>query len=65
MPTIHVIFDPNDRLVGLKPEDMGRIGASAAVMSIATEEISQETIKDTAESLVTFLLTAIATSNGA
>lgn len=60
MPTIHVIFDPNDRLVIPQPEQLRHTGASAAVMSLTSVEVEPETIQQTAEMLTALLLNAIA-----
>lgn len=60
MATIHVIFDPSDKITGIAPEHMKRIGASAVAMNINTEEIEPETIQHTAEGLAALLLSAIA-----
>lgn len=59
MPAIHVIFDPNDR-INTPPDDLKRIGASAAIMSITSVEIETETIHETAVALAALLLNAIA-----
>lgn len=59
MPSIHVIFDPQDRMVGMKPEDLRRVGASAAVMSIDAEMIEPDAIQRVAEKLTALLLSEI------
>lgn len=60
MPTIHVIFDPKDKIAMPRAEDLKRMGVSAGAMVINTEEIEIETIQDTAEKLTALLLNAIA-----
>lgn len=60
MPTIHVIYDPNDKISMPKQADLWRMGVSAAAMTINTEEIEIETINETAEKLAALLLNAIA-----
>lgn len=59
MPTIHVIFDPRD-LVVTPASNLKNIGASAAAMTINTEELEPEAIQETAEHLSVLLLNAIA-----
>ena len=35
MASIHVIYDPNSKITGMKPEELKHIGASAIVMQVA------------------------------
>lgn len=60
MPTIHVIYDPKDRITIPQPEQLRHLGASAAAMSFEAVEIEPETINETAEGLAALLLNAIA-----
>lgn len=60
MPTIHVIYDPPDKINMPSHIELRRMSVSAAAMGINTEEIEIETIQQTAENLTALLLNAIA-----
>lgn len=60
MSTIHVIYDPSDKISMPKAEALKELGVSFVVMKIVTEEIEPETIQQTAEQLTALLLNAIA-----
>jgi hypothetical protein len=55
VPRLFVIYDPKDRLSGLNPEQMKRMGAKEAILTIGESSTPLE-ISETARQLAELLL---------